>query len=81
MLASIGWVIVWSPITKPPSASARKPTRPAPDCAERPSTKNVAGAWKRRRIDTIRGVSGPGPSSKVRATSLTLLPPLVIAGR
>ena len=75
---SSGWVSVWSPTTSPERSSATR--------ARREILLLLADREERRvhvqpvELATSCWVYGPGPSSKVSATSLPFEPPLVTAG-
>ena len=58
---------VWSPMAKPALIASFRPASKALSCW--PTMKKVAGARRRRSVFTNCGVSGPGPSSMVSATS------------
>ena len=69
-------VNVWFPSSNPSRCSRR--TRSGWRTTSLPTTKNVAGAWRRWSAATMRGVQrGSGPSSKVSATRLPGPPPRV----
>ena len=74
----MGWPSVWSPTTLP-SAIAWV-VEAWNQRSMKPTSKNVAGAWSLWRVLSTCGVYGPGPSSKVRATSRFRPPPLVTKG-
>ena len=62
-----GWLHVWFSTGKPAATSARATCGAA--ATSIPMSKNVAGAPYCSSTDKTAGVDGPGPSSKVSATT------------